>query len=384
MTARGWRIRELQERKRSQKEKTHRSQEPLPSAELVSNAQRSVPASVAMSTRSGSQTGRTVAEYSVYEYLNYWLLTYKRGTVKVTTYDTLERVIASYIKGAIGDIPLQSLTSEDIQGLIVSMKEVDGYSHSTVKKVYDCLKAALTHAHKRKVIAENPILLVNMPAKSLFPATDRVSFFTQNECARIIEEASRCYSTGRPVYTYGDAIILILLTGIRLGEAIGLHREDYDPDRKVLTVRRSVQKARKRDQSGELLPGRILQESTTKSYSGNRDIPLTDQAVAACERLLAYGDLTSTYLIQNTKGQMATPEQVDRTFHYLLKNIGLPAAGVHKLRHTFASLLFSQKIDVKTISKLLGHASPTITLTVYVHIADQLTHAAVTPLDALF
>lgn len=383
MTARAFRIRQtLERRKRQKPTKSRKSQAPVAEDQAVPVVMRSTPPMVFVSIPSSPYASR--AEDSLYSFLMSWLLTVKRGTVKKSTYDTLERVIVSYIKGPLGDVCLQDLTSEHIQGLLISMKEDDGYSYSTVKKVHDLLGASLDYACKRKMIADNPMDLVELPAKSLFPVKDRVAFFSDTECARIIEEATRCYSTGRSVYQYGDAIILILLTGIRLGEAIGLHRDDYDPERKVLSVRRSVQKVRKRDAEGKLLPGRELHESTTKSYSGNRDIPLTEQAAQACERLMAAGNLACPYLVQSSKGAMATPEQVDRTFHYLLRNIGLPTSGVHKLRHTFASILFAQRVDVKTISKLLGHASPTITLTVYVHIADQLSHTAVAPLDALF
>lgn len=321
-------------------------------------------------------------EGTLSDYLEYWLVTYKRGTVKPTTYDTLERVIQSYIAPSIGAVPLTEVSADLIQTLLADLKE-EGYSHSTVKKVHDCLNASLRHAWARKLIADNPMLLVDMPGQALFECKE-VTFFTIQECSLLIEEAGREYSTGRKVYLYGDAIILILLTGIRLGEAIGLRKSDYDRDRKVLKVRRNIHKVRNRDEDGNLLPGRHLRESTTKSYSGTREIPLTSLAVKVIERLLIEHPFCES-LICNSKGAMATPEQVDRTFRYLLKNVGLECSGVHKLRHTFATILFaSQKVDVKTISKLLGHASVTVTLTVYIHIADQIPHAAVTPLDELF
>lgn len=318
----------------------------------------------------------------LYDYLCYWLRNQKCGMVKPTTYDTLERVVQNYIKDTLGGIPVGQLQPEDVQGLLSRMKEIDGYSHSTVKKVYDCLNASIKYGVKRRMLPENPMDLVEMPSKNLF-ATTEMTFFSIKECAFIIEEATRSYSTGRPVYLYGDAIVLILLTGIRLGEAIGLKKEDYDATKRTLKIRRNVQKVRNRDEDGNLLPGRNLQETTTKSYSGQREIPLTTQAAAAIERMLREHPY-SEYIVCSSKGAMATPEQVDRTFRYLLRNLGLSPSGVHKLRHTFASLLFAKSIDVKTISKLLGHASCAITLSTYIHIADVIPHSAVTPLDELF
>lgn len=336
-----------------------------------------------VASAASSSADLLVPRMTTYEYLMFWLKNYKYGLVKTSTYDTLERIVLSYIKDYIGDIPLVQLSSEHIQGHLLRLKEAEGYSYSTVKKVYHAFTASLGYAFKRKWIPTNPMDFVEMPAEALFEASE-ISYFSVRECSLIIEEATKEYSTGRPVYLYGDAVILILLTGIRLGEAIGLHKSDYIRERKVLRIQRNVTKARNRDKNGNLLPGRILKETSTKSYSGYREIPLTSQAVNAVERMISAYPY-SEYIINSSKGKMATPEQVDRTFRYLLRNVGLEVSGVHKLRHTFASLLFaSNKTDVKTISRLLGHASVTITLVVYIHIAERISHEAVTPLDELF
>ena len=330
----------------------------------------------------GGTHAKSLQVQSLDEYLMTWLRTYKRGLVKQTTYDTLERTIRCYIRPWLGGVPVGSLDAETIQGHLAFLKAQKGFSHSTIKKTYDCLNAAYKHGVKRRVLSENPMDLVEMPSKALFKQSE-MTVFSAAECSLIIEECSRAYSTGRPVYIYGNAIILILLTGIRLGEAIGLKREDYAPIKKTIKIRSNVQKVRKRDENGDLLPGRVLEETTTKTYSGFREIPLTKQAVAAVERMLQEHPCCP-YLISTTKGERTTPEQLDRTFRYLLRNLNLGTAGVHKLRHTFASLLFSMKVDVKTISKLLGHASVGITLQTYIHISEQVPHEVITPLDELF
>ena len=125
------------------------------------------------------------------------------------------------------DILLDTPTSDDIQSLLLKLKKEDGYSYSTIKKVYDCLNAALLHATIKKDISENPMLLVKMLAKSEFE-TKEIRYFSKEECALIIEECSRQYNTGKPIYQYADAYILMLNTGIRLGEAIGLKKTDWN------------------------------------------------------------------------------------------------------------------------------------------------------------
>ena len=84
-----------------------------------------------------------------------------------------------------------------------------------------------THAAIADDVAKSPMLLVKMLAKSEFE-TKEIRYFTKEECALIIEECSRQYNTGKPVYQYADAYILMLNTGIRLGEAIGLKKTDWN------------------------------------------------------------------------------------------------------------------------------------------------------------
>lgn len=65
------------------------------------------------------------------------------------------------------------------------------------------------------------------------------------------------------------------------------------------------------------------------------------------------------------------PSNFIRSFHGVLSNAGLEQSGVHILRHTFASMLFRNGIDVKIVSKLLGHSSVKITYDIYVHLFEE-------------
>lgn len=336
-----------------------------------------------VASAASSSADLLVPRMTTYEYLMFWLKNYKYGLVKTSTYDTLERIVLSYIKDYIGDIPLVQLSSEHIQGHLLRLKEAEGYSYSTVKKVYHAFTASIGYAFKRKWIPTNPMDFVEMPSRALFQAQE-IKFFSVNECRLILEECAREFSTGTPVYYYGPVYTLLLLTGLRLGELLGLHKDDYIRERAVLKVRRSVCKVRNRDTNGNLLPGFSLQETTTKSYSGTREVPLPPQAVAAVEKLLYLSPYSSEYLVVNTNGKMPSPEQIGRSFHFVLRSIGMKTSGVHTLRHTYASLLFAAKTDITVISRLLGHASATITLSTYIHIAEQIPHSAVSPLEELF
>lgn len=319
---------------------------------------------------------------TVEEYILNWAKLYKKGSIKDSSYDAIEKTIRNQIIPYIGSIQLQQLTSDDIQRLITDLKEKHGYSHSTVKKVYDCLNQVLTHATIKDDITKNPILLVNMPEKRNF-AQKEIKFFNREESAAIIEEATRVYSNGKPIYVYGDAYILMLNTGIRMGEAIGLEKTDWDSENKTLHIRRNVQSVFKRDNDGERIGGKQLVYNTTKTYSADRVLPLNKNATEAIVRLCEkYPDCP--YVIADTKQNIVPPERLERTFYYMLKNLNFEKTGVHSLRHTFASTLFAKKVDIKTISKLLGHANIQITLDTYVHLFENIDHDAVAQLDDEF
>lgn len=327
-----------------------------------------------------SNTPEYVNETPLEEYLTKWLRTYKFGTIKESSYDALEKTARNQIIPYLGSIQMQAITSDDIQDHLTVLRK-KGYSHSVVKKTYDCLNMVLTHAAAKGDISKNPMSLVNMPGKELFE-TKEIRFFDKKECALITEEAVRQYKTGRPVYVYGDAYILMLNTGIRMGEAIGLEKEDWDKEKKTLHIKRNIQSVSKRDDDGIRTKGKKLVTNSTKTYSGNRVLPLNKNATEALQRLCD-AHPNSKNIICDTNHNMIPPERLERTFYYLLKNIGIDKCGLHSLRHTFASMLFAAGKDIKTISTLLGHASTQITINTYVHLFNKIDHDAVAELDGI-
>lgn len=329
--------------------------------------------------QSGTKTEKK--KISLQDYLYNWLKTFKRGTIKDSSYDTLEKTIRNQIVPYIGMIHLQQVTAGDIQTLLNDLK-AKGYSYSTVKKAHDCLNDMFEHATIADDVVKNPMLLVNMLAEAEFGKKE-IRYFTEEECALLIEETSRQYSTGKLVYQYADAYVLMLHTGIRLGEAIGLKKTDWNKNDNTLHIQRNIQSISKRDTEGNRVKGKQLVSNTTKTYSGDRILPLNKAATEALERLCKQHP-NSEHIVCSSKGEIVPPERLERTFYRILKNVGISQAGTHSLRHTFASVLFSKGTDIKTVSELLGHASIQITLNTYVHLIGKPKHNAVAKLDDAF
>lgn len=317
---------------------------------------------------------------SVGTYITGWMKSFKYGTLKPSSYDRLEKTVRNQVIPFIGSIQIQQLTAEDVQKLLSDLRH-SGKSYSTVKKTYDCLNAVLAYAVENEDIRKNPMTLVKMPDRSLFSGKE-IRYFTDREAAAITEEARRLFRNGKPVHRYGYAYILMLNTGLRMGELLGLRREDYSEEKKLLHVRRNVQSVRNRSTSGEPLPGRHLVETSTKTYSGNRLIPLNENSTDALQHLLENNE--SNHIVRTSNDGIVPPERLERSFYALLNRIGIEQTGTHSLRHTFASMLFEDGVDVKTVSTLLGHSSVQITLNTYIHLINGIKNDTTASLDQRF
>lgn len=311
-------------------------------------------------------------------YLTNWLMNIKKGSIKDSSFDRLESTATIHVIPALGNYKIGEITPEDVSKMLNDIKN-KGLSFSTVKKAHDCVNSVLEYAFNKRDIPVNPVALVEMPHESNFNKKE-IRYFTKEEAVLIVEECSRLYSTGTPVYPYDDAFILAIHTGLRMGELLGLQKSDIDFGNKTLSVRRNAQVVGNRNADGTRAAGRRVVLSSTKTYSGTRVISLNNAALEAAKRLCeAHQD--SEYVVCGAKGNQVTHERFERSFYRILRNCGIEQTGVHSLRHTFASMLFASGTDIKTISTLLGHASIKITMDTYVHLIQDTGKEAVNKLS---
>ncbi|MBR3866007.1 MAG: site-specific integrase [Clostridia bacterium] len=141
-----------------------------------------------------------------------------------------------------------------------------------------------------------------------------------------------------------------------MGEALSLCWDDVDFENRTITVNKNSVLSKKRDIDGNRTGGYELQtQNSTKTSNGNRVIPINRSAEDALRELQKNNN--TPYVIINNRNHQVLPSNFERSFHALLKNAGIAGDyGVHALRHTFASMLFAKGVDVKIVSKLLGHS----------------------------
>lgn len=195
------------------------------------------------------------------------------------------------------------------------------------------------------------------------------------------EEASRLISAAEG--SRDEALItLALRTGMRQGELAALRWEDVDlGDKATITVRRS---ADTRTQT---------RVSTTKTDQERRvgigprtiEILKAHRARQREERMAAPSWEPWPRLSEYTKGKVRRRDSVMRSLRSLLEEAGLPAeVRFHDLRHTAAILAIKQGIPIATVSKMLGHSDPAMTLRRYVHVLGEMCEEAAKAMDDLF
>lgn len=313
---------------------------------------------------------------SFQSYAEHWLETFKEPTLKPQSYKRLYSTLVNHVFPAIGQIPISEISSSDLQKFINSKaKDPSVNSHSSIVKMRDAINAILQYAEDNRDIVKNPCRTVVMPSADNLKSKKAVPFFTDAEQLRIIIESIRTYSTGRLVYPYGWAIILILSTGLRMGEALAAPWENFDIKNRILHIDRSL--ARIKTGSGKSM---LVVQRSPKTASSIRDVYINADAL----RALAYFYKISKdkdAIIVNTRGGFVSPNDLERCFYKILENCGISKTGIHTLRHTFATNLFEKGVDVKTVSALLGHSSINITYNTYIHVIEKNKLSAVSSIE---
>ena len=313
-----------------------------------------------------------------------WLQVFKFPSVERTTYDRYEATAKHQIYPLIGDKIVGNITSADIKK-VLNHWMIEGYAYTTVKKVYIILGEYFKYLTVQEYITKNPMNSAPMIKKSNFyaiqekeeiPTSETVTVFTAEEIDKLKSEASKAYATGKKLYKQAGAYILMLNTGLRAGEMLGVLNSDIDLEKRVMHLQRGVKVINKRD-GAELLDGSTeIKVGKLKSATSKRDIPLNDTAVKMIEELRSefyFGE--DSPLVCDENGGVTNPERFRRRYHRLLEGAGIESKGLHSLRHTFATNLVNgveqpdgsiKSLTVKQVADLLGHSTTQVTEMYYV------------------
>jgi len=325
---------------------------------------------------------------TVGEYLTHWLATYALHNVRLSTYTAYESYCRQHLIPAFGSIALTKLQPIHLQELF-SAKLIGGrmdgkpggLSRRSVKYLHSIIREALQHAFEQNLIVRNVADAVRPPKGTrpqvqVWNATEARTFLTMAQDA-----------------LYAPLWLVLLATGMRRGEALGLRWQDVDLTKGLIRVHQTLV-----DVNG------VVSIGEPKTRSGRRTIELDSVCLAAladhrdrqafarksCGDAWRNHDLVFT----TADGNWIHPRNADREYYALLKRIerqrqekrpddaALPRITLHGLRHTCATLLLLHNVNPKVVSERLGHASISITLDTYSHVLPSMQKDAADAIGA--
>lgn len=312
-----------------------------------------------------------------------WLQVFKFPSVEQTTYDRSECSAKNQIYPLLGEKAVGDITAADIKNLLNYWMNKD-YAYTTVKKAYVVLNEYFRYLCQEELIPKNPMANVGMIKKSNFlsaqnkenlPECETVIIFTPDEIEKFKAEAFSNFSNGKRKYQQAAGYILMLNTGLRTGELLGLLNSDIDLENKTLRVQRGVKEISKRD-GVQASSGREIKVGKTKSATSKRTIPLNSTAIEMIEDLRKecyFG--ANKPLVSDENGNYTKPVNLRKRFYRILKAAGIEQKGLHSLRHTFATNLVNgikqpngsiKSLTPRQVADLLGHSTSQITELYYV------------------
>ncbi len=283
------------------------------------------------------------------QWLKIWLENYIKPSVKIRTYERYTLVVRLHIQDKIGEKDINDLMPTILQTYITELlstgnrKTGKGLSANTVHALISVLQNSLRTAHLLGYAKEYTADKIKRPRLT----EKQVECFTLSEQKKI-EQAVR---DSKKEKLYG--IILCLYSGLRIGELLALTWSDIDLAKGVLTVDKSCHDSK---------DGIVIDEP--KTINSRRLIPIPKQLLPTLKS--AKKKSRSDFVVSNN-GKPISVRSYQRSFELLLKKLKIPHKGFHSLRHTFATRALECGMDIKTLSEILGHKNPTVTLKRYAH-----------------
>jgi integrase len=237
-------------------------------------------------------------------------------------------------------------------------------SAKSVYHAFTLLNGALRFALRMELIGRNPC-----------DAATRPRVLRSDAKALTNEESIKLLNVARGS-RWEAFIILALSTGARRGELCALSWNDFDAEANALTIRHSLSQTRR---------GIILKETKT---GRSRSVPLSriaNDALRSQRALQAKERLANGVLYQNLDGAIfadeigrrVSPMAASCAFERIARKASISTTRLHDLRHTAATTLIHAGVDIRTTASVLGHASPTVTLSIYAHLMADAQRDAV-------
>lgn len=293
---------------------------------------------------------------TVGEWLDIWLTEYTKD-LKPHTFKSYKTDVNCHIKPALGAIQLSALKAHQIQAFYNKMQE-KGLSPKTIKNLHGVIHKALSQAVEIGYIKTNAADACKLP---------RVE---RKEIKPLNEDQIAAFLKAIKGHRYERVYLIALFTGMRQGEILGLTWDCIDFEKGTILIYRQLQK----------VDGRYFFASLKNNKSRCiTPAPYVMKVLKEQRRIQSEWHMKAGPVWKNTDlvftneiGEHLTHFTVYKHFKHIIKNIGIPEARFHDLRHTYAVVSLQSGDDAKTVQENLGHHSAAFTLDVYGHASERM------------
>lgn len=315
----------------------------------------------------GSAAPVTLRRRRLASYCDEWLQM-NRTCVKESTYVKYYGFVEKHIKPRLGGCFLSSLSSPLTEQFSHDLLHEERLSAKTVKDILTVLRSILAYAakHFSEPLPLIEIVYPKIPKKEMRVLTRA----EQDGFVRFLLEDTDEYKFG---------VLLALLTGMRIGEVCALRWGDVSLSERVIRVRSTMQRLQNLDPESPSKTKIVISEP--KSETSARVIPLTSSALKLCQsRWCPHPD---AFVLTGEVGRYIEPRSLQYRLERYTGECGLVGVHFHTLRHTFATRCVEVDFEIKSLSEILGHSTPRITLERYVHSSIELKRSNMDKLAAI-
>lgn len=284
----------------------------------------------------GVQIAEKVPSTLFAEWAYKWLEVYKRPTVDETSYQSTYLPAVKRLTSYFGAAALDAILPINVQNFFNASQHL---SMSTLKKTRFILSAIFNAAIENNLCATNPVRCIELSSNYVTRPRRALSDKQMADFA--------LYAAGER-----DDALLMLLTGIRRGEMLGLMWEDYDAVKHTLRIQRSLA-----EKNGQVV-------ANSPKWESYRTLPLSDEACSVIGRQRK----NSLYIFPDRFSRARNPRTWSQMYRKFVQRLPEELrVSSHELRHSYGSYLWRHGVDVYAIQKLLGHKSIEVTTRIYVH-----------------
>ncbi|WP_294414068.1 site-specific integrase [uncultured Ruminococcus sp.] len=296
-----------------------------------------------------------------------WFKNYARINLRKTTEERMRR-LCPRVYSAIGHFRMDKITPRHVQAFINSLSEKganmlngEPLSPKTIRHYHSFISEVFTYGERMGVVSENPCEKVILPK---IQYTEK-QIYTSEDIQRILALLEKEPLQFRVFFT------LMIYSGFRRGEMLGLEWKDVDFENNIISIRRT----------SNYLKQIGTYTDTTKTKRSQRTLKFPEQIMELLKlykedqdmQALKYGDkwIDSDRLFVKWNGEPMYNGIPYSWFKRFCERNDIPFHGIHSFRHTFASLLVNQGVDIVTVSGALGHSVVSTTSNIYCHMLDE-------------